>query len=393
MRKKFFVALALFLMISAGAFSATYYVSKTGSDSYNGLAPAPGVAPNGPFLTFQKAANALRAGDTVMIRGGVYNTYAGSWGYLYDGTQDKPVTIMPYNGEKVVIDGLNFTVPSSKDPLMQIYGDWYVIRDIEFRYGHDTGLNIIGDHVTAQNIYSHHNWGSGMYASGDYTKFYGCIAHDCSLMNEKGVMKIGWGFGISLVAGSVGSSIRNCAAWNNWGEGLSVQNTDDCSIEYSVAYNNYTVNIYVMNSRGTMVRNNLSYFDADNPIRPYTSSQNCLYSGDENTLTVSGRNIFMYNRCLGGDRSLLIGGRYMAGTFITDNVFANVFNRASSDPATVYFLGGASKGGYFVNNTIIQSGDAPICKNSSTGVYFGTNRWSRRPIASMAGPGDFTFEK
>src|SRR5436309_7824314 len=44
---------------------STYYVSMTGSDGNPGTLAA-------PFKTIQRAANSAGAGDTVLVRGGVY---------------------------------------------------------------------------------------------------------------------------------------------------------------------------------------------------------------------------------------------------------------------------------------------------------------------------------
>lgn len=62
----------------------TYYVAPTGSDS------APGT-PNAPFATIQKAANIVKAGDTVHVAAG---DYAGFSRYGLKGTSLAPVTFM-----------------------------------------------------------------------------------------------------------------------------------------------------------------------------------------------------------------------------------------------------------------------------------------------------------
>ena len=72
---KFIILLALIVLLLASQFSVsttvyasnnTYYVSKTGSDNNPGTQAQ-------PWLTLQKAANTVVAGDTVFIRSGIYN--------------------------------------------------------------------------------------------------------------------------------------------------------------------------------------------------------------------------------------------------------------------------------------------------------------------------------
>ena len=84
------------------ALAADYYVSPSGSDS------SPGTLSQ-PFLTIQKAASVMAAGDTAFIRAGIYRetvTPANS------GTQNAPITYMPYNGESVTVSGAD-VIPAS----------------------------------------------------------------------------------------------------------------------------------------------------------------------------------------------------------------------------------------------------------------------------------------
>jgi uncharacterized protein (TIGR03437 family) len=84
------------------ALAADYYVSPSGSDSFPGTLSQ-------PFLTIQKAASVMVAGDTAFIRAGTYRetvTPANS------GTQYAPITFMPYNGESVTVSGAD-AIPAS----------------------------------------------------------------------------------------------------------------------------------------------------------------------------------------------------------------------------------------------------------------------------------------
>ncbi len=137
-----------------------------GNDSYDGLSPAYSSGSSGPFRTFQHAAYAVRPGDTVQIRGGVYQAHS-SW--QNDGTAAAPITVTNYGGETVIIDGSGNTIPSSSDDvLLQIYGDWNKVSNLEVRYSGGAGVAVHGEHCTVDNVYSHHNWGSGIYVTGWY---------------------------------------------------------------------------------------------------------------------------------------------------------------------------------------------------------------------------------
>jgi len=382
----FFLALGM----SSPAWATTYYISTAGSDSYDGLAPALVSGANGPFRSFQRAANAVRPGDSVQIRGGTYLGYGGSWGFAYNGTESSLITVTSYPGETVIIDGNNHALPSGAyTPLMQVYGDWYVISNIEFRYGSDSGLSILGDHCTVANITSHHNDGSGILAIGAYNTIKDCRAYYNSMVNEYGSMPIGWGFGISLCENARYSTIRNCTSWNNWGEGLSMASAYYCTIEDSVSYDNFSTNIYVCQSVGGLCQRNLSYYTNGNPLQPYVSSQNGIYVADEANPPDSSGNKVINNLCVGGDRCLLVGGDDFENTLIAHNTFANAFGRLSIYEAScVHFLPGSSSGGRFVNNIILQEDGVAISHLESTGVSFSYNSWSRLPVAGARGTGD-----
>ena len=82
----------------------TYYVSTLGSDNNAGTLAA-------PWRTIQKAANTVKAGDTVQVRGGMYNEIVtmktsgnASSGYI---------TFQNYPGESPIVDGTGLAVGSS----------------------------------------------------------------------------------------------------------------------------------------------------------------------------------------------------------------------------------------------------------------------------------------
>lgn len=75
---------------------AAYFVSPAGSDSNNGLSAA------APFATIQKAASVMVAGNTCLIRGGIYRE---SVSVPRSGTAAAPITFAAYNNEVVTISG------------------------------------------------------------------------------------------------------------------------------------------------------------------------------------------------------------------------------------------------------------------------------------------------
>jgi len=73
-----------------------YYISPDGSDSNDGKSL------EHPFLTIQKAASVMQAGDTCHIRAGVYRETITP---AHSGQPGAPITFKPYKDERVVISG------------------------------------------------------------------------------------------------------------------------------------------------------------------------------------------------------------------------------------------------------------------------------------------------
>src|SRR5205085_1083823 len=80
-----------------------FYVSTTGSDSNPGSLSS-------PWRTIQHAANSVQAGDTVYVRGGVYNESANISvsGSAIAGS----ITFQSYPGETAIVDGTGLVPPT-----------------------------------------------------------------------------------------------------------------------------------------------------------------------------------------------------------------------------------------------------------------------------------------
>lgn len=209
----------------------------------------------------------VNAGDTVYLRGGTYHE---SVIFYTDGTQTSPITISGYPGEEAVLDGNDYQVPvkDSGNALIQVRGDWYVVRDLTFTRSGDQGVTARGVHDTFVNVYSHHNWGWGILMTGDYDLTQDSLAWSNSMKNENFVLSSSWGGGVTCARYPDYCSIRNTRSWENWGEGISTFESLHTTIEGNTSYDNQA-NIYISDTRYAMVQGNLSYCTPGNLIDPY----------------------------------------------------------------------------------------------------------------------------
>ena len=88
---------SMWLVQTTGVHAAgnTYYVATNGDDNNTGSISS-------PFRTIQKAANVAQAGDTVLVRAGIYRetVIPANWG-----SAGSPITFAPYSNESVTITG------------------------------------------------------------------------------------------------------------------------------------------------------------------------------------------------------------------------------------------------------------------------------------------------
>lgn len=82
---------------SIAGLSANIYVAKTGNNSNTGTF-------NSPFLTIQKGLDVAKAGDTVLIQGGIYQEYVL---FPKSGIKGKPIILKNFKQETVTVDAQN----------------------------------------------------------------------------------------------------------------------------------------------------------------------------------------------------------------------------------------------------------------------------------------------
>jgi len=153
------LSLILVFVCVSGAFGqsgSSFYVSTTGDDSNSGSQAV-------PWRTVQHAADTVRAGSTVNVRGGVYEELVSikASGNAADGY----ITFRSYPGETAVLDAEHLT-PSGRQGVLTINNQSYVrIEGFEIRNFHTAehrltplGISVMGagSHIELLKNNVHH---------------------------------------------------------------------------------------------------------------------------------------------------------------------------------------------------------------------------------------------
>ncbi len=377
----FYSTSSKFEMISA------FYVSPKGSDNYPGSIDF-------PWKTLKFASQQIVAGDTLFIREGTYQEY---FRITNDGTPSAPINLINFNNEEVIIDGKDNTLPenNSGTPLLGLYGNWIVVRNLTIRYSGAYGIISTGANVTLDNLYIHHNWNGGVVLSGNQNLITNSKIWYNSTINENNQSPTRWGSGVSCARYPDYCTIRNSTVWENWGEGISTFEALHTIIEDNISYNNQQ-NFYISDTKYTILQRNLSYCTPGNAIDKF-QTQNGIYVNDEKGVPIplelngtrypSSDNIIINNLVKGCNRNLAAGTDESTNNLYAYNTFVNA-GGITTEPYNILFSMGTTTNARFENNIILQEDDVPIAIYSGTGIVFSNNLWSNTPPSNLAGFGD-----
>ena len=193
MKIKLLLLTCCFIAISTSLLARVYYVSPTGINTNIGTIDS-------PFLTVQRAQDAVVPGDTVYIRGGNYimtdslvATYTGIWAYITyltkSGRPGKRINYWAYPGEKPVFNCSAVTPDGYRINAFQVNAS----------YIHIKGVEVVGVQVTIIT----HTQSECFENQGSYNIYEMLKMHD------------GKAIGFYLTKGG-NNLILNCDAYQNW---------------------------------------------------------------------------------------------------------------------------------------------------------------------------------
>ena len=367
------------------AWATTYYVSPKGKDSNSGKTLS------SPFKTIKKALAATWSGsNTIYVLTG---TYAET---LYIGQSN--LTLAAYPGNAPIIDG-NTTLPNSDwGALIGVDGNYNTISGFEVRnsningtYLGGYGVQLSGHHNALKNMNVHHTWQQGILANGDNSLVEDSKIWQCARANSINPGSIIWGTGISAARNAVTGITKNAifrhnTVYNNWGEGMSCFEADNCLIEDNVVYDNWTVNLYLSDATNSLVRRNLVYISSNPAIPQRNNTKVGILLADEvasvprsqnNTLV----NNFIYNAGFGAFSWTGVYGSGLDGVLIANNTIVNGgFSVGANGDMNII-----NRNSYIANNVFLSSNNSVA---SSAGIVFTNNNWQTSAPLAAASSGD-----
>jgi parallel beta-helix repeat protein len=368
---------------SSGPQSNVLYVATNGSDSNSGTI-------DHPFKSISAAASAATPGTQILVRGGTYThpvTISNS------GTASANITVMPYPGESVVLDGSN--LPAKTD-MVSIFGNYVTFQGFDIKNATGHGIMAWATHnVTIANNSVHGSWSGGIWVGGDVVgqsynnSILNNTVFDNALRNQSHSLSSGWPSALQVDI-SDNAQISGNTVYHNQGEGIDSLLSSGTLISQNTVHDNYSANIYLDNAPYATVDRNFIYSAGDRmylsnghpsegiaaAIEGYSTQRPLTGITVTNNIDVGNDYGFYYGSSWG------IGGG-MQNALIANNTFVNNPRAAlkiESDPG--------HSGNHVLNNIFYSATSNTLASGSAAGSLFDHNLWFGGSHTGFAGAGD-----
>lgn len=280
--------LLTFLSVSH-VFATTYYVSPSGNNGNSGSSTS-------PFLTIPYAYSKAIAGDTVIVKAGIYSDYRSGWGLHLDrsGTASAYITLRAEVNGEAIIDLQN---KSDAEHGIYLTGSYNIIQGFKIRNAFLGGLAIYGSYnkfisneiynngVTGnltssygqdgvysdsnvngtlyQGNYIHHNGRASINTNLDHG-FYLCGDNETVINN---IVANNASYGLHIAGYKTVSNLKvynNIFAMNGRSGGTLWQPVENVEIKNNIFYKNarYGLETFDSSGPGVVLENNIFYGNA-----------------------------------------------------------------------------------------------------------------------------------
>lgn len=224
------INLLLILFVSGRLMMAgTYFVATTGNDTNEG------TSIDMPFASIARAVSLAEPGDTIFVRGGVYQTDK-KIGISRSGLPGEMIRLWAFPGEKPLLD-FSGLPEGNTDRGINLNARYWHIRGLEVANAGDNGLIIDSGHFNIiERCTFRNNGDTGLQISGGSA--YNEVINCDSYFNEDLSYENADGFAAKIRIGS-GNRFVGCRAWNNADDGWDLYEGDrSVEIHYCLAFRN-----------------------------------------------------------------------------------------------------------------------------------------------------------
>jgi hypothetical protein len=395
----------LLLLVATPSFATDYYVATDGNDGDAGSIGA-------PWLTIQKAADTMVAGDTVYVRGGTYAPSTGEGDCISvcaikpkSGTEGNPITYTEYPSESVIIDMEDELSPHRWFGFYMIAKHYVTIEGFEIKnISADAGIWVSDDssNIIIDGVEIHHIDGT----LGN--NIAGVVAQNVSYLTVKN----------SSFHDNTGTGVQDN---NNVAGILSLSGFDYAVIENNEIYN---VGMGVFNKRsegnkGAIIRDNVIHdIDkdgifysvagvGDNPLIDGEVYRNIIYNLTAGQYAINAIlyetvtqsiGLDIYNNVLDAPNGISIRG--VKEVNIKNNIFYNNTGRSINQfgPASENSIDSADYNLYYANENFRLLGGEGGEETYTTlsgwvaGTIYGDNSLNSDPLFTNPGANDYTLQ-
>lgn len=208
--KRYAVIYLVTMILFCGNISySQIFVDTEGNDTNSG-------AINEPYATIQKAFSVVEPGDTVFIRGGIYEISVPVDATI-DGTENAMINVFAYNNENVILD-FSGQPYSSSSRAIKLKRKYWHLKGLVIRNAGDNGIHISSDYNVAENCSLYGNKDTGIQISngGGHNQIINCDSFNNYDPNSHGENADGFAAKLDIGPGNV---FRGCRAWGNSDDG------------------------------------------------------------------------------------------------------------------------------------------------------------------------------
>ena len=202
------LSVLLSVTLVASVSRAQIFVSPDGNDLDSGTIEQ-------PYLTITKAHSVAAPGDTIFLRGGVYDSLLTTITISKSGSRSTRYYLLAYPGERPILDFSLMPVDGANRGI-RITGIYWYVRGIDIRGAGDNGMHVSGSYNIIEfcSFYENHDTGLQISSGASNNQVVNCDSYhnvDPSQGNADG-------FAAKLDVGT-GNSFHGCRAWENSDDG------------------------------------------------------------------------------------------------------------------------------------------------------------------------------